>query len=457
MANGIQFLRAIATATLICALLVGSGASAAERPIRIVDTEIENTIRLYAAPVFRAAGLDPASVRIHLIRTDATNAFVAGGQQIFLTTGLLLAAEHPGQVIGVLAHETGHIAGGHLARLEGVMRDAATPALLSNVLAAVVGVLSGNPAAAIAIGSGGNHIITRNLLNYSRVQERSADRAAVEFLDETRQSSRGLLEFLNILDDQQVLIVSRRDQQRVSYDVTHPLTRDRIAYIEQHVGASQFSDVPVHPKLVAMHDRMIAKLAGFINPPGQTLRHYKRGDRSIPARYARAVAYYRQPDLDHALPLVEGLIDERPKDPYFHELRGQILFENGRLAEALSAYEAAVRHLPNAPLLRVSLAHVQIELNRPELMKPALANLNQALRIDRSIPLAWRLAATAYGRDGRLGMSALASAEYNYLIGRRADARGMAERAQRRLKRGSPGWLRAEDIRQQTRKKRKKK
>ena len=195
-----------------------------------------------------------------------------------------------------------------------------------------------------------------------------------------------------------------------------------------------------------MHGRMVAKLKGFINPPSRTLSEYKADDPSVNARYARAVAYYRDARLQKALPLVDSLIAEAPEDPYFHELKGQIPFENGKLLEALPAYEKSVSLRPNQPLLRVGLAHVQLELNKPELIAAALANLQQAIRYDSAMPLSWRLAATAYGRSGKLGLSALALAEHNLLIGRLLDANGQAKRAMRLLKKNSPGWLRAQDI-----------
>jgi predicted Zn-dependent protease len=191
---------------------------------------------------------------------------------------------------------------------------------------------------------------------------------------------------------------------------------------------------------------MRAKLYGFVEPIDRTLREYKPEDNSLPSRYARAVAYYRVHQLDKALPLVDGLIAEEPKNPYFHELKGQMLFENGRVKDALAPYEEMVRLAPGEPLLRTGLAHVQIELNDPKLVKPALNNLKAGLSVDDANPTAWRLAATAYGLDNQMGMSALSLAEYNLRIGRLRDAGGQAARAERLLPRGSPGWLRAQDI-----------
>lgn len=445
MTMRIRTLSAVLTAAVAMSSAVGS-VTAADKQRQIFDTEIESTIRDFATPVLLAAGLEPGAVHIHLVNSSAPNAFVSRGQRLFVTTGLLMSAEHPGQVIGTLAHETGHIAGGHLARLDSLLRDAAPAALLASLLGVAVGVLAGEAGAGMAVTGGGQHIIQQRLLSFSRTQEQSADRAALRYLEDTRQSARGLMEFLEFLDDQQALFVSRARQRELSYDTTHPLTPERVDYVRQHVARSAYTDVPVKPDFVRRHARVVAKLHGFLGHPGQTLRRYKAADKSVPARYARAIAYYRQSDLRHALPLIDGLLAEHPDDPYFLELKGQALFENGRIAEALEPYQEAVRLLPDARLLLVGLAHVQIELNRPDLNKPALANIQRSLRIDPGVPIAWRLAAIAYGRDGQLGQSALASAEYAFYTGRHSEAAGMAKRAQRLLKPGTPGWQRAEDI-----------
>ena len=294
----------------------------------------------------------------------------------------------------------------------------------------------------MAAAAGGLQVTERTLLRFSRTQESSADHAAVRFLDRTRQSSRGLLEFLDILSGQELLQTNRQDP----YVRTHPLTQNRIAFVRNHVARSPWSAQPVAPAFAAMYRRMVAKLDGFLQSPAVTLRRYKADDGSVPARYARAIAFYRRPNLAKALPLIDGLIAEFPNDPYFHELKGQMLFENGRIAEAVPDYQAAVRLLPDAPQLRTGLAHAQIELNRADLLPDAINNLRRALAVDRRYVLAWRLSATAYGRAGKMGLSAWSLAEYNFLIGRRKDARVQAARALHLLKEGSPAWLRADDI-----------
>lgn len=419
-----------------------SVASDPARAAGIRDAEIEHTIRTYASPLLRAAGIEQRDFGLHLVNDKALNAFVARGQRIFITSGLLMAAERPSQVIGVLAHEIGHITGGHLARLEGALDDARSQALIGQIIGIALGVLSKDGGVAAAGTAAGTGVAVKNLLKFTRTQERSADQVAVNLLDQTRTSARGLLEFFELLQDQELLVRARQDD----YVVTHPLTQNRIQFVRNHVAKSPYSDSKLPTRLQAMHDRMVAKLKGFINPPSQTLHEFKADDPSVMARYARSMAYFQDARIGQALPLIDGLIAEAPDDPYFHELKGQMLFENGRISEALPSYQKAVNLRPGQPLLRVGLAHAQIELNQPDLIAAALGNLEQAIRYDRYMPLSWRLAATAYGRSGNLGMSALALAEHNLLLGRHLDAEGQAKKAQRLLKENSPSWLRAQDI-----------
>jgi len=434
---------AAATAFAVGALAAVSHASAQSL---IRDAEIEHTIRSYTTPLFGAAGLDPDALKIYLINDRVLNSFVTGGQNIFITTGLLMRAENANQIIGVLAHETGHIAGGHLARMSDELRSLSREAMAAQILGLLLAIGAGNAGAGAAVGLGGMHIAERSFLSYSRTQEASADQAALNFLTATHQSAKGLSEFFDILGDQEALAVGRQDP----YVQTHPLTRDRAAFVANFVAHSPLANVPEPPRFEEEYKRMRAKLFGFIEPLDRVLKEYKPDDTSRYARYARAVAYYRVSQLDKALPLIDGLIAEEPKNPFYYELKGQMLFENGRVKEALPPYEEMVKLAPNEPLLRASLAHVQIELNDPKLVKSALSNLVASLNADDTNPVAWRLAATAYGLDNQMGMSSLSGAEYNLRVGRLVDAKGQAQRAQRLLPRGSPGWLRAQDIENET-------
>jgi predicted Zn-dependent protease len=408
----------------------------------IRDAEIENTIRTFVTPLFNAAGLDPDAVKVYIIDENALNSFVTGGQNIFITTGLLMRADSAGQVIGVIAHETGHIEHGDLARTAGELSGLQNEALAAQIIGILLAIGTGNAGAAAAAAAGGAQLAERSFLQYSRGQETAADQAAVKLLDATHQSSKGLLNFFKILENETLLAGAHLDP----YLQTHPLTPERISFVSNWVEHSPYSNVPERPEFQRRFAMMRAKLIGFIQPLGQVLRAYPEKDQSLPARYARAIAYYRAGQLPAALPLTERLIAEQPDNPYFHEVKGQMLFENGKLAEARTEYEEMVRLAPHEPLLRTELAHVLIESGDQANNSAALANLNAALQVDNTNAQTWQLAATAYGRNGQLGMSALSNAEYNLLIGRKGDARGQANRAARLLPRGSPGWLRAQDI-----------
>jgi predicted Zn-dependent protease len=435
---------------VIAAVLAFSLPAAAQRVSLIRDAETENTIREYATPIFHAAGLATHDVSIFLVRDARINAFVAGGQKLFMHTGLILRSDTASQVIGVIAHETGHIAGGHLSRLQDELRGANAIAILSMVLGAAAAVATGNSEAGIAVMGAGTSIAQSNVLSYSRGQESAADQAGLTFLDRAGLSGRGLLEFFEILSNQEML----SDARQSPYLRTHPLTRERVDAVRASLRSARYAEAKVSPDLERMHRRMKAKLFAFIEQPGRTLQTYPDSDTSEAARYARAIAYYRIPDMRRAVPAIDALIADYPQDAYYRELKGQMLFENGRVAEAADSYAGAMRLMPGAPLIRVGLAQAQIELDRPDETRKALANLNASVQVDRDHGLAWRLLAIAHGREGRVGEAALALAEQAMAEGRKRDAGQQAVRAQRLLAEGSPGWLRAQDIKIESEQKR---
>jgi predicted Zn-dependent protease len=423
----------LAALLLVLALLAPAQARAQGQKI-IRDAEIESIIRGYATPLFQAAGLNPQAIDVYLIEDRSLNAFVAGGLNMFIHTGLLIRAENPLQVIG--------IAGGHIVGRIDEVRNAQKTALVSYILGLGAALATGRPEAAVAIISGGQDIALKGLLSYTRGQEQAADQAAVRLLTGTGQSPRGLLEFMGALGDQEVLLASSQDP----YLRTHPLTQDRIAFLERALETSRYAATPPRPEVTAAHARMRAKLIGFLEPPARVFRLFPEQDMSVPARYARAIAHFRRPDLDKALPLIDGLLAEDPDDPFFHELKGQMLFENGRVAAALPEYRAAVRLLPEAPQLRLALAQVQIELDDRQLDRDALGQLDDVLRREPRNAFAWQLSATAHGRLGDKGMAALALAEGALGRGAATEARAQAARAQHFLPENSPGWLRAQDV-----------
>ncbi len=427
---------------MIAAVVALGAAPAHAQKLSIVrDAEIENNIRHWMTPVFRAAQLEPTAIRIYLVEDNELNAFVAGGQNIFINTGLLMRATSAGQIIGVLAHETGHITGGHLARFPDALRGSTAMTVLSMLLGgAAMGAGRGDVAAAII--SAGQSISLRNFLQFSRTQEGSADHAALSFLDKAGMSSKGLLDFLKILGDQDLV----RPEQQDPYALTHPLTSDRVAAIADHVARSPLSDKPVPPEQEAQFKRMKAKLFAFLNPLNRTLRLYKEDNNSLDSRYARAIAYFRKSELDKSVPLINGLIAEYPKDPYFWEIKGQMYFEKGNPKLALAPYQTAVNLLPDNELLRTDLARVQMALDDPAMLDAAIENLRLAVGRDRNVAFRWHQLAIAYGRKEDKGHSALALAEEALLLGRKPAARYHAGLAAQIFPRGSREWLQADDI-----------
>lgn len=411
------------------------------------DAEIEDTIRTFLTPIWRVAGLDPEAVQIMIVQDNSLNAFVAGGQRIFINTGLLIRTETPNQLIGVLAHETGHIAGGHLARMQEELSRLSTLQILEMLLggAAMAG---GSVASKGTIGRSqtgpGSAPISGSLysyLQYSQAQEASADQAAASYLERTHQSPKGIEQFLRILEQQERMMIGHRDP----YLTDHPLTPDRIAAFEAAVARSPYANTPDSPRFIEMHQRMVAKLLGF-TAPSIALQRYPEGDRSVPARYGRAIALYRTGAFGSALLTLDGLLKEHPNDPYFNELRGQMLFESGRVAQALPSYRRAVQLLPGAGIIKVDFARALLETDNPANTQEALRNLEIARQTESDSFELWRLMATGYSRQNNRGMTSLARAEMAVIRGDRPEAQAMAANAIRELPSGTPAWQRAQDI-----------
>ncbi|MGD9535872.1 MAG: M48 family metalloprotease [Alphaproteobacteria bacterium] len=431
----------VAILALSLGLAWGPQARAADRISLIRDAEIESTIRSYAAPLFEAANLGSDAVSIHLVNDGRINAFVAGGLNLFINTGLIEASDTPNEIIGVIAHEIGHIEGGHLIRRQEAVENATAEAILAMVLGAVVSAAGGGQAGGVIMQSG-TDIAQAGLLRYTRTQESSADQAAVRYLDATGQSARGLLELFHKLEDQDLLSSSRQSP----YLRTHPLTRERMSFVEHHVAQSRFSDAPDPPERVEAHRRMVAKLVGFLEPQATVFKLYPTTDTSVPARYARAVIYHRLVDLPNALKEVDSLIAEAPDDPYFHELKGQILFEQGKVKESVAPYQRAAELAPNQPMIRHELGRALIEAGGDQSLPLAIENLKVAAAAEPTYPSHWHFLGVALGRHGEQAESSLAFAEAAILTGRGPEARFHAERALAGLEAGTPQWMRAQDI-----------
>ena len=434
---------AVAAVALVPAAPAHEGGSGGPSLLR--DTEIEADIHRMMAPIWKAAGLDPDAVHVYLVADDSINSFVAAGQNIFINSGLLLRADSPNQLIGVLAHETGHIRRGDLYTSQAAMHNASIEEIIAMAAAAAATAASrgGDSGGGALLGAAG--VGQRAFMQFSVATEATADNTAMTLLDRTHQSARGLLQFFEKLQSQELLIGMHEN----IYLTDHPLTDERIAYVRDHVERSPYSAVPDPPAFVAMLERIKVKLAAFTQPPPTTLAGYPASDRSVLARYARAIALYRVPELDQARSTIDALVKDYPTDPYFRELQGQMLFENGHIADAVQPYEAAVRLAPDAPLLRIALAQVYIENGNPAQNRRAIAYLKDALRNEDKDVEGWHLLATAYGRDNQLGMAALALAEEGLAADNKTNAVQEAKRAEKLLPKNGAAYERAAEIRRE--------
>jgi len=430
-------------AALSLGLTAAGSAYAQQGGIPIVrDAEIEAILWSYTTPVLRAAGIDPSATTIQLVPSKDLNAFVAGGPNIFLFTGLLMRAKSPEQVIGVVAHEVGHIAGAHGVRTREFMSDLQTQGIISMILGIALAATTGEGGAAVASVLGSQGFMANAILAHSRAQEAAADQAGVSYLDSIGVSARGLNSFLKVLEREEYLAIGRQSP----YFRTHPVTRQRIDFVDQHIAASEHSEARLPSIKYQWFEIMQAKLTAFLESPPEALNAYPESDKSLPARYARAIAYYRVPNLKKALPIIDGLIADYPKNPYFRELKGQMLFENGRVVDAVLPYREAVRLAPESPLLRTQMAQVLLESGDPKLNAVALSNLKESARRDTANGLTWHLLSVAYGRAGDIGMAALSIAEKALLEGDRKTSINQAKRAMHLLRQGSLEWLRAETV-----------
>jgi predicted Zn-dependent protease len=362
--------------------------------------------------------------------------------RMFIHTGLLMRAEDPLQVIGVIAHETGHLAAGHTVTRGDTIREAQNTAIAAAILGLAAALATGRGEFAAIGVRGGQDIALRNVLSYNRTQESAADLWATRLLRETGQSPQGLLEFMRILGGQEVLYAGSQDP----YLRTHPLAQERISYLDRELAESPYASRPAPANLLDQHARMRAKLIGFLQPYEQVLIDYPESDASLPARYARSIAAFLKGDLSGGLALIDGLIADHPEDAYFHELKGQMLFENGRVAEALGPYGRAHEILPRSPLIALSLAQVSLEMNQPDHDRNGLRLIKAALRDEPENAFGWRLAAIAYGRQGDIGETALALAESALIRGKNGEAGDQARRAKKILSSDSASWQRADDI-----------
>ncbi len=405
------------------------------------DTEIEETLQDFTTPILRAAGLSPSSVDLFLVNDNSLNAFVTRGQKIFLHSGIILKSDTPNQLKGVIAHEAGHIAGGHIVRSDYGNRSA-TGAWLIAAGIGLAAILAGEASAGALILGGSQQFGAIEALAYSRVNESAADQYAFRYMEATGQSSQGLIDFFDRFRAQEVLSNARR----FPYFRGHPLSSDRIDALRERVEDSPHTgkiDSEDHQHRLEMAK---AKLRGFLDGPQIVFSYYPPEDQSKPARYARAVAHFKNADLKNGLHEIDSLIEEEPGNPYFHELKAQILYESGQGAKSITPARRALELKPDAPLLEIALATSLLETSDRPQVEEAVKLLKSALNRESTNGFGWYTLSRAYGELGQEALAKYATAEQAYAVGDYQRARSFAKRAQEDLPRNEPHWRRAADI-----------
>src|SRR6202045_3797028 len=407
-------LTAVATAVALAMAPMSALAQQAKAPPILRDTEAEQLLREYTRPILRAAGLEKQNIQILIINDSAFNAFVADGRRIFVNYGAIMQSETPNQIIGVLAHETGHLAGGNSG--------------LANAGAAAV--------------AGPQEMIRRTLISYVRQQEENADRAGVRFLTATSQSPRGMYETFKRFTNESLFAARGADP----YLQSHPMPAERVAALEGLARSSPYWDKKDDPALQLRHDMMRAKISAFMERQDTVYRRYALSNDSLPARYAHAISTYLHGDLHSALTQIDALIQVQPNNPYFYELRGQALLEGGKPAEAIAPLPKAGQLSNNAPLIEMLLGQALVATNNKAYADEAIGILRTAVARETEAPLGYLQLAMAYSRKGDLAEADLASAQAAYLRGDNKTARDLASRAKTRFAIGTPGWVKADDI-----------
>ncbi|MBI2707459.1 MAG: M48 family metallopeptidase [Proteobacteria bacterium] len=433
------FFKTILLFFLLSAKLVASPALSDESLIR--DAEIEYVLKSYTKPIFEVAQLNPNSLHLYVINSNVVNAFAMGGGRIAINTGLLLKAKSALQVIGVLAHETAHIADNHVIR----GTDAIEKALLQSLIGTLGGIavsVAGRPDAGMGIMMGSQEMAMRGYLKFSRTQEGSADQGAAKYLDALKWSSLGCLQFMELLRKDDFI----SEQQLDPYVLTHPLISERLDFFRAHLSTSPHAQATLPDPFEENFKRIQVKLIAFTQSPVKIFARFKPTDTSLLARYGRSIAYFQNAQVDEALKELDSLLKEFPQDAFFWDLKGQILFESGKIKDAILAYEKAVELRPDIPLLHVNFAHSLIEGGNNAHLEKAYSALLRARTEEPDNPFIYRLLAIYYGKKEKTGLAALCLSEMAFEIGDLDKAEQQAKRALHFLKEDAPNKARANDI-----------
>jgi predicted Zn-dependent protease len=412
-----------------------SSSFAASGPSLIRDAEAEKFLRDLTDPIFHAAGLNEKNITIYIVNDDSINAFVSGGQNVFINTGLIRKYKTPDALIGVIAHESGHIAAGHLARA-GEGAEAAEHAMLLTYLLGIGAALSGSPDAATGILLGGSQSAQRLYMKFTRTQEEAADEHAVEYLDKMQYPATGLVTLLEFFESEMIGYKGELDE----YLMSHPVSKKRIDLIKARTAGKNFSDKKINHKLQPEMDRVLAKLEGFMENPDELLKKYGIRNDEI-SNYIKSIAHFRKGEIDQALNLLNPIIEKNSKDGFLFELKGQILFESGRIEDAIIAYNQAIKLLSlrdsSQSKIAFATAILSLKENDKDLINLAIKRLNEAKEFENENPFLFKQLAGAYSKINDQGRSLLALAEFNLLIGDKEKCRKYAREAKEKLEKSA--------------------
>lgn len=380
----------------------------------IRDREIEKFLHQLADPIFIQAGLNPKEIEIYVINDDSINAFVSNGQKVFINTGLIRKYKTPDSLIGVIAHETGHIASGHLARANEGYEDAQNAMILSYLLG-IGAMASGSIDAGSAIIMGGSQSAQRLMIKYTRGQEESADSQALNYLDKLAYPANGLVEVLNFFNSQMIGYKEQIDE----YLLTHPISSKRIELIKARTAKNKYSNHKINQQLQPQMNMVLAKLEGFLENPDELITKYQN-NHDFYSRYIKAIAYFRKGQLDQSLSNIDSLIKEKPKSGFLYDLLGQILFESGKNQQAILAYNQAINMLSakDTALTKISfaLALISNKDHDHDLIKLAISKLKEAQKYEQNNPILFKTLASSYIKINDETNANLALAEFNLLI-----------------------------------------
>ncbi|HOY76812.1 MAG TPA: M48 family metalloprotease [Hyphomonadaceae bacterium] len=431
-----RLMRAVALPAIVMALPFSATAQGLIR-----DAEIERTLRSYADPLFLAAGLKPEDVNLYIVQSDEVQASVAGGQNMFVYTGLIMQSRTPEELKGVMAHEIGHIALGHNITRPAAAGASSGISLVTMGLGALA-LFVGAPEAAMALFGSASQFGMLTFFKFTRAEEAASDLYGIGLLEKTGQSANGFADFMEGYRYQELMTENRRSP----YWRSHPIWSDRIGAVTKKATEISNKARPQTPEEQEGLIMMQAKLTGFLGPPNRVLTRFPGSDQSVAAKYARAIAAYKAVDIKAALTLTQGLIDADPDNPYFEELKGQILFESGRAAESVEPHRKSVQLAPQHALLKVNLARSLTATKDEAAIKEAEGLLIDALALEEDNAFAWTFLADVYAKQSRIGDADLATAEASYQVGNMSRAHIFAKRARDKLTLNTPNGQRADDI-----------